>query len=84
MADIGLGTALGFFSAALPICVGAIGTAIAMSNIGAAAMGYLAEKDSASGNVMIYIALPETIVILGFVLSFIMLNGVNAAVTGTH
>jgi V/A-type H+/Na+-transporting ATPase subunit K len=84
MADIGVGTALSFFSAALPICVGAIGTAMAMSSIGSAAMGYLAEKDSASGNVMIYIALPETIVILGFVLSFILLSSVNAAIAAAH
>jgi len=83
MADIGLGTALGFLSAALPVCVGAIGTAFAMSSIGSAAMGYLAEKEGASGNVMVFIALPETIVILGFVLSFIMLSGVNAAIAGT-
>jgi F0F1-type ATP synthase membrane subunit c/vacuolar-type H+-ATPase subunit K len=46
-------------------------------------MGYLAEKEGASGNVMIFIALPETIVILGFVLSFILLSSVNAAIAGS-
>ncbi len=80
MADIGFGTALSFLSAALPICVGAVGTAFAMSNIGSAAMGYLAEKEGASGNVMVFIALPETIVILGFVLSFVLVGAVNTAV----
>ena len=82
MADIGIGTALAFFSAALPVCVGAIGTAFAMSSIGSAAMGYLAEKEGASGTVMVFVAMPETIVILGFVMSFLLL-GAATAVTGT-
>ena len=69
--------------AALPICAGAIGTGIAMSSIGSAAMGYLAENKNAVGTAMIFIALPETIVILGFVMSFIMLNAATAAV-GAH
>ena len=65
--------------AALPICVGAIGTAYAMSSIGSAAMGYLAENKNATGTAMIFIALPETIVILGFVMSFLLLGAVTAA-----
>ena len=69
--------------AALPICAGAIGTGIAMSSIGSAAMGYLAENKNAVGTAMIFIALPETIVILGFVMSFILLNAATAAV-GAH
>jgi len=64
--------------AALPICAGAIGTAYAMSSIGSAAMGYLAEDKSAVGNVMVFIALPETIVILGFVMSFLLLGAITA------
>ena len=83
MVDIGIGTGLGFFSAVLPVCVGAIGTGIAMSSIGSAAMGYLAEKEGAAGTVMVFVALPETIIILGFVLSFMVLGAVNAAIAGT-
>ena len=82
MADIGMGTAVGFLAAALPICVGAIGTAFAMSSIGSAAMGYLAENKNAVGTAMIFIALPETIVILGFVMSFLLL-GAATAVAGS-
>jgi len=82
MAEIGIGIALAFLTAALPICVGGIGTAVAMSSIGSAAMGYLAEKEGSAGSVMIFIALPETIVILGFVLSFILVGSVSTAVSG--
>jgi len=69
-------------AAALPICVGALGTAIAMSSIGSAAMGYLAEDKKAVGSVMIFIALPETIVILGFVMSFIIVGALTASTGG--
>ena len=66
--------------AALPICGGAIGTGIAMAGIGSAAMGYLAEDKGAVGTVMIFVAMPETIVILGFVMSFLLLSTATAAV----
>ncbi len=63
---------------ALPICAGAISTGIAMSSIGSAAMGYLSENKNATGTAMIFIALPETIVILGFVMSFLLLGAITS------
>ncbi|MFH0836159.1 MAG: ATPase [Candidatus Micrarchaeota archaeon] len=74
MGDIGLGmVALG---AGIAICGGAIGTAMAQAKIGSAAMGLLAEKEHMSGQVLLFLALPETIVILGFVVAFLILQTV--------
>ncbi len=79
MADpVSVGAGISFFAAALPICVGAIGTGMAMSSIGAAAMGYLAEKEGAEGKALLFVALPETMIILGFVMSFLILNAIGA------
>ncbi|MFA5246655.1 MAG: hypothetical protein WC408_02055 [Candidatus Micrarchaeia archaeon] len=76
MVEMTIGTGIAYIAAALPICVGAIATGMAMSSIGAAAMGYMAEKD---GNPLIYVALPETMVILGFVLSYLLINAITAS-----
>jgi V/A-type H+-transporting ATPase subunit K len=61
-----LGLALG---AALAVGLCAIGTGYAQSRIGAAGMGALAEKPELVGPVIIGIAIPETLVILGFVIA---------------
>ncbi|VVB69919.1 Uncharacterised protein [uncultured archaeon] len=39
-------------------------------------MGLLAEKDGKEGNVLIFLALPETMVILGFVVALLILGKV--------
>lgn len=61
-----LGLALG---AALAVGLCAIGTGYAQGKIGSAGMGALAEKPELSGPVIIGIAIPETAVILGFVVA---------------
>ena len=66
-----LGIALG---AAISLMAGALATAWAQSTIGAAAMGWMAEKDGKEGQVLLYLALPETMVILGFVVAFLILQ----------
>lgn len=73
--DIGMG--LVAIGAAGAIAAGAIGTAWAQSSIGAAAMGLLAEKDGKEGNVLIFLALPETMVILGFVVALLLLGKIT-------
>jgi V/A-type H+-transporting ATPase subunit K len=60
-------------AAALAVGLGAIGTAWAQSRIGAAATGAVAEKPEVTGTVLILTALPETMVILGFVIAAIIL-----------
>ena len=63
-------------SAALAIGIPALATAWAQSRIGPAAAATLAEKPELSTTVIIMIAIPETMVILGFVVAvIIMLRG---------
>lgn len=64
------------FAAALAIGLSAIATAWAQSRIGAAGAGTLAEKPELSATVIIMIAIPETMVILGFVVAAMILFGV--------
>jgi V/A-type H+-transporting ATPase subunit K len=63
-------------SAALAIAIPALATAWAQSRIGPAAAASLAEKPELGTTVIILLAIPETMVILGFVVSvLIMLRG---------
>jgi len=61
------------FAAALAIGLTALATAWAQSRIGAAGAGTLSEKPELSGTVVILIAIPETMVILGFVVATMIL-----------
>ena len=61
------------FAAALAIGLTAIATAWAQSKIGAAGAGSLAEKPELTGTIVILVAIPETMVILGFVLATMIL-----------
>jgi len=67
--------ALGFIAVAAALAVGlcAMATAIAQSRIGAAGCGTLAEKPELSGTVILLVAIPETMVILGFVVAVVLL-----------
>ncbi len=60
-------------SAALAIGVPALATAWAQSRIGPAAAASLAEKPQLSTTVIILVAIPETMVILGFVVAILIL-----------
>jgi len=59
--------------AAIAFGLGAIGTGYAQSKIGAAGAGVIAEKPELFGLALVFLALPETLVILGFVVAAIML-----------
>ena len=59
--------------AALAVGLAALGTGIAQSRIGAAGVGAMAEKPELGGLVIILVAIPETIVILGFVVAAMIL-----------
>lgn len=60
-------------AAALAVGVCAVATAWAQSKIGAAGAGTLAEKPELSGTIIILLAIPETMVILGFVVAVMIL-----------
>lgn len=59
--------------AALAIGFAAFATALAQSKIGSAASGALAEKPEVGGTMIILEALPETIIILGFVIALLII-----------
>ena len=61
------------FAAALAIGLTAIATALAQSRIGSAGAGTIAEKPEMSGTIIILLAIPETMVILGFVIATMIL-----------
>ncbi len=55
--------------AAIAFAAGAIGTAWAQSRIGSAGAGTIAERPETSGSIIVLEAIPETLVILGFVVA---------------
>jgi V/A-type H+-transporting ATPase subunit K len=63
------------FAAALALGISAIATAWVQSRIGASGAGALAEKPELTATVIILLAIPETIVILGFVVAAMILLG---------
>lgn len=60
--------------AALTIAVSAFATAWAQSRIGSAAAGAMAEKPEIGGVMIVLEALPETIIILGFVIAIMIVG----------
>ena len=69
--DAAKNTAYGYMAigAGLAIGLAGVGTGIAQSHTGAAAVGAVAEDRSNFANSLIFIAIPETVVILGFVIA---------------
>lgn len=81
MADIATAaqTALGdngviAIAAGLAILGGAIGTAFVQSSVGSSAMGVIAERPEESSKLLIYYLVPETIVVFGFVIAFLLIG----------
>lgn len=68
-------SALTALAAALAIGLTALATAWAQSRIGSAGAGTLAEKPELSGTIIVLLAIPETMVILGFVVAAMILFG---------
>jgi V/A-type H+-transporting ATPase subunit K len=59
--------------AGLAVGLAAIGTGIAQSRIGSAGAGAIAEKPELLGSIILLIAIPETMVILGFAVAAMIL-----------
>ena len=64
----------GLIAAAIAFGFGAIGAGIAIANVGAAAMGAIAEKPEIAGQALIFIALAEGLVVFGFITSLMILG----------
>jgi len=67
--------ALIVLAAGLAIGMSALATAWAQSKIGAAGAASLAEKPELRGSIIVMVAIPETMVILGFVVAVLILVG---------
>jgi V/A-type H+-transporting ATPase subunit K len=68
-----MGLAIG---AGIAIAGAGLGTGRAQSGVGAGGTGALAEKPELFGNVLILFAIPETIVVFGFVIAIMLVNAI--------
>jgi V/A-type H+/Na+-transporting ATPase subunit K len=59
--------------AAIAIGLGALATGLAQARIGSAAVGAIAEKPELAGRAILLVAIPETLVILGFAVAAMIL-----------
>ncbi len=66
-------TAFIALGAALAVGLCALATGLAQSRIGAAGCGAIAERPETAGTVILLVAIPETMVILGFVVAVVLL-----------
>lgn len=66
-------TGLVTIAAALAVGLGAIATGMAQSRIGSAAAGVLAERPELVGPMILLLAIPETMVVLGFAVAAMIL-----------
>lgn len=76
---VDIGTGLLGIGAGLAIAGGAIGAALAEKEIGAAAVGAMAEKEELFGKGLILTVIPETIVIFGLVVSILIIGMAGGA-----
>lgn len=60
-------------AAALAVGLTAFGTAYAQARIGAAGAGAIAERPEVAGTIIIMEAIPETMIILGFVVAVLII-----------
>ena len=75
--DVGIGTGMVAIGAGLAIAGGAFGTAMVQSAIGSAGVGALAEKPQLFTNVLIYLVIPETIVIFALVVAYLIISSLG-------
>jgi V/A-type H+-transporting ATPase subunit K len=64
----------GLIAAAVAFGLGALGAGIAISHVGAAAMGAVAEKPQIAGQALIFVALAEGLVVFGFITALMILG----------
>ena len=66
----------GLISAGIAFGLAAIGGGYAISHIGAAAMGAIAEKPQIASQALIFVALAEGVVVFGIIVAYLILNKV--------
>ena len=75
MADAGLIA----MAAALVMATAAFATAWAEKVVGAAAVGAMAENEKLFGRGIVFMVLPETIIVFGLLIAFVLIGKVNGA-----
>ena len=70
------GLVYGLIAASAAFGLGAIAAGYAISHVGAAAMGAVAEKPEIAGQALIFVALAEGIVVFGFITALMILGKV--------
>ncbi|MHB1830150.1 MAG: ATPase [Candidatus Micrarchaeaceae archaeon] len=68
-----IAAAVAAIGAGIAIAGGAIGTGVAQSAIGSAGLGLVAEKPNEMGRVLLFLVLPETLLIFGFVIAILIM-----------
>jgi V/A-type H+-transporting ATPase subunit K len=64
---------LAAIGAGLAVGLAALGTGLAQGRIGSAGAGAIAEKPELTGTMIVLLAIPETMIILGFAVAAIIL-----------
>ena len=72
--DVSIGYGLALLGVGLPTGLAAIGAAIAIGPVGAAALAVIAEKPEVFGRTLIYLGLAEGVAIYGLVMSILILG----------
>lgn len=67
-----MGQGLIALGAGLAIGIGALAVGRAQAAIGSAGAGTLAERPQAFGQILIYLVIPETLIIFAFVIAFFL------------
>lgn len=75
MAALDIAAAIAAIGAGLAIAGSALATALAQGAIGTAGVGLIAEKPNEMGKALLFLVLPETLVIFGFVVAILILLG---------
>jgi V/A-type H+-transporting ATPase subunit K len=75
---VDVGTGLLGLGAGIALAGGAIGAGIAEQQIGAAAVGAMAEKEELFGKGLILTVIPETLVIFGMVIAILIIGMAGA------
>lgn len=75
---LGIGDGMAIIGAGIAIVGGALGTGLAQSSIGAAIVGVIGEKPEEAGKMLLWLVIPETIIIFSFVIAILSVLKVGA------
>ncbi len=67
----------GFIAAAIAVGLGSIGAGIAVSSVGSAAMGAMAERPEMAARALIFVGLAEGIAIYGLIIAIMILGKIG-------